>query len=201
MQLWSVPYRSSTYLSFLQLAYIGGALLFREMPATAIERVITFYDARVVLGHEAGYIKPVVWRPYFSSLHSYWRRLEKHVHRVIFRCSEMCSFRLVIFLFTSFGHENNGLFNLVVSVSVPYLFSISSVLCNSKSTLLYAYNNGEKTQYTCITNDNWHVDCRTCYRNYRLSIHFQVEYVSSLIICLLPFCCHKESPFVIMETV
>ena len=43
----------------LAVGYIGGALLFREMPATAIERVITFYDARVVQGHEAGYIRPV----------------------------------------------------------------------------------------------------------------------------------------------
>ena len=57
--LWSVLYHLSTYLSFLRSAYIGGALLFREMPATAIERVITFYDARVVLGHDAGYIRPV----------------------------------------------------------------------------------------------------------------------------------------------
>ena len=32
----------------LAIGFIGGALLFREMPATAIERVVTFYDARVV---------------------------------------------------------------------------------------------------------------------------------------------------------
>ncbi|MFJ7933398.1 hypothetical protein [Sporosarcina sp. NPDC096371] len=43
----------------LAVGYIGGALLFREMSATAIERVITFYDARVVQGHEAGFIRPV----------------------------------------------------------------------------------------------------------------------------------------------
>lgn len=43
----------------LAVGYIGGALLFREMPATAIERVIAFYDARVVQGYEAGYIRPV----------------------------------------------------------------------------------------------------------------------------------------------
>ncbi len=43
----------------LAVGYIGGALLFREMPVTAIERVITFYDARVVKGHDAGYIRPV----------------------------------------------------------------------------------------------------------------------------------------------
>ncbi len=43
----------------LAIGYIGGAILFREMPATAVERVVTFYDARVVLGHDAGYIKPI----------------------------------------------------------------------------------------------------------------------------------------------
>jgi hypothetical protein len=43
----------------LAIGFIGGALLFREMPTTAVERVVTFYDARVVLGHDAGYIKPV----------------------------------------------------------------------------------------------------------------------------------------------
>ncbi len=43
----------------LAVGYIGGALLFREMPTPVIERVITFYDARIVQGHEAGYIKPV----------------------------------------------------------------------------------------------------------------------------------------------
>ncbi|MER2088991.1 hypothetical protein [Sporosarcina sp. JAI121] len=43
----------------LAIGYIGGALLFREMSATAIERVVVFYDARVVHGHDAGYIRPV----------------------------------------------------------------------------------------------------------------------------------------------
>ncbi|MEK5070850.1 hypothetical protein [Sporosarcina sp. FSL K6-1508] len=43
----------------LAIGYIGGALLFREMPATSVERIVTFYDARVVLGHDAGYIRPV----------------------------------------------------------------------------------------------------------------------------------------------
>lgn len=43
----------------LAIGYIGGALLFREMSMTAVERVVTFYDARVVLGHDAGYIRPV----------------------------------------------------------------------------------------------------------------------------------------------
>ncbi|KAA0966182.1 hypothetical protein FQ087_08035 [Sporosarcina sp. ANT_H38] len=43
----------------LAISYIGGALLFREMSATGVERVISFYDARVVQGHDAGYIRPV----------------------------------------------------------------------------------------------------------------------------------------------
>src|SRR6185312_8011574 len=43
----------------LAVGYIGGALLFREMPATAIEKVITFYDARVVQGNTVGYSRPV----------------------------------------------------------------------------------------------------------------------------------------------
>ena len=43
----------------LAIGYIGGALLFREMSITAVERVVSFYDARVVHGHEAGYIRPV----------------------------------------------------------------------------------------------------------------------------------------------
>ena len=43
----------------LAVGYIGGALLFREMPATAIEKVITFYDARVVQGQDVGYIRPI----------------------------------------------------------------------------------------------------------------------------------------------
>ena len=129
----------------LAIGYIGGALLFREMPATAVERVVAFYDARVVLGHEAGYIKPVGMAALFFVVAFVLASFRKtRFHRIIFRSSEMCSFRLVIFLFTCFRHENNGLFNLVVSVSVPNLFSISSVLCNSKSTLLYAFNNWER---------------------------------------------------------
>ena len=128
------------------------------------------------IGHEAGYIRPVGTAALFFVVAFVLASIQKNtIHCIIFRCSEMCPFRFVIFLFTGFGHENDGLFNLVVSVSVPYLFSISSVLRDSKSTLLYAFNNREKPQYTCITDDNWHVDCRTCYRNYCLSIHFEVE--------------------------
>ena len=43
----------------LAVGYIGGALLFREIPSPVIEKMIVFYDARVVQGHEAGYIRPV----------------------------------------------------------------------------------------------------------------------------------------------
>ncbi|WP_342509751.1 hypothetical protein [Sporosarcina sp. FSL K6-2383] len=43
----------------LAVSYIGGALLYRYMPAVAIERVITLYDARVVGGHGVGYSRPI----------------------------------------------------------------------------------------------------------------------------------------------
>ena len=63
----------------LAIGYIGGALLFREMPATAIEKLIAFYDARVVLGHEAGYIKTCGNDgSIFRRCISYWRCLGKH---------------------------------------------------------------------------------------------------------------------------
>ncbi|WP_203246412.1 hypothetical protein [Sporosarcina beigongshangi] len=43
----------------LAVGYIGGALLYRDMPTVAIERVIALYDVRVVGGHEAGYSRPI----------------------------------------------------------------------------------------------------------------------------------------------
>lgn len=43
----------------LAVGYIGGALLFREMPATAVEQLLSIFDARVIYGHEAGIIRPV----------------------------------------------------------------------------------------------------------------------------------------------
>ncbi|CAM3060457.1 hypothetical protein FITA111629_01115 [Filibacter tadaridae] len=43
----------------LAVGYIGGALLFREMPTTAMEKLINFYDGRVIHGHETGFIKPI----------------------------------------------------------------------------------------------------------------------------------------------
>ncbi|MFS0576692.1 hypothetical protein AB1K83_13720 [Sporosarcina sp. 179-K 3D1 HS] len=43
----------------LAVGYIGGALLFREIPSEAVERWIAFYDARVVEGREAGVIRPI----------------------------------------------------------------------------------------------------------------------------------------------
>lgn len=43
----------------LAVGFIGGALLFREMPPAVIEKVILFYDARVVQGHDVGYSRPI----------------------------------------------------------------------------------------------------------------------------------------------
>ncbi|MBE1554063.1 hypothetical protein [Sporosarcina limicola] len=43
----------------LAVGYIGGTLLFREMSTTAIEKVIVFYDARVVQGYDASFIRPI----------------------------------------------------------------------------------------------------------------------------------------------
>lgn len=49
----------------LAVAYIGGALLFREMPADAMEKLIAFFDARVVHGHDVGIIRPVAMTALF----------------------------------------------------------------------------------------------------------------------------------------
>lgn len=43
----------------LAVGYIGGALLFRIMSATAVEQMLSIFDTRVIYGHEAGIIRPV----------------------------------------------------------------------------------------------------------------------------------------------
>ena len=140
----------------LAVGYIGGALLFREMPATAIERVITFYDARVVQGHDAGYIRPVGTAALFFVVVFVLSSFRKTRFTVLFFGAVKCVlFGLSSSYLTWFRYENDGLFNLVVSVSVHQLFSVSSVLCSPQSALLYAYDIGKKTQYTCVTDDNW----------------------------------------------
>ena len=44
----------------LAVGYIGGALLFRELPATSVEKMLTIFDARVVDGHEVEFIWPAL---------------------------------------------------------------------------------------------------------------------------------------------
>ncbi|GKV65631.1 MULTISPECIES: hypothetical protein [Sporosarcina] len=46
----------------LAISYIGGALLFREWPAAAMDTIVGLYDQRVVKGREA-----VVWSPFLTS--------------------------------------------------------------------------------------------------------------------------------------
>ena len=49
----------------LAVSYIGGALLFREMPPTSMENLIVFFDARVVYGNEVGFVRPVAMTALF----------------------------------------------------------------------------------------------------------------------------------------
>ena len=49
----------------LAVGFIGGAILFREMPPTTIEKLIVFFDGRVVYGHQAGFIRPVAMTALF----------------------------------------------------------------------------------------------------------------------------------------
>ena len=52
--------RSLSFIHFiLAVGFIGGALLFREMPTSVIEKVILFYDGRVVRGHDVGYSRSI----------------------------------------------------------------------------------------------------------------------------------------------
>lgn len=49
----------------LAIGYIGGALLFREMPVASMEKLIIFFDARVVYGQDVGIIRPVLMTALF----------------------------------------------------------------------------------------------------------------------------------------
>lgn len=44
----------------LAVGYIGGALLFRELPAPSVEKVLAILDARVVDGHDVLWIWPAL---------------------------------------------------------------------------------------------------------------------------------------------
>lgn len=50
-----------TYLFIvLAVGYFGGTLLFRELSETSVAKVLLFFDARVVKGHEANLFLPAV---------------------------------------------------------------------------------------------------------------------------------------------
>ena len=52
---------SFTYLFvILAVGYLGGTLLFRELPETSTEKMLTIFDARVVTGQEAKFIWPAL---------------------------------------------------------------------------------------------------------------------------------------------
>lgn len=44
----------------LAVSYIGGALLYRELPATSVEKMLALLDARVVDGDRVGWIWPAL---------------------------------------------------------------------------------------------------------------------------------------------
>ena len=43
----------------LAVGYIGGVLLYREIPSISLEKLLVLYDARVIQGHEASFLKPI----------------------------------------------------------------------------------------------------------------------------------------------
>lgn len=52
---------SFTYLFvILAVGYLGGALLFRELPVVSVEKMLAIFDARVVDGHDVLFIWPAL---------------------------------------------------------------------------------------------------------------------------------------------
>lgn len=49
----------------LAVSYIGGAILFREIPISTMEKLISFFDPRVVYGHQVGFVRPVAMTALF----------------------------------------------------------------------------------------------------------------------------------------
>lgn len=49
----------------LAVSYVGGALLYREMPPDTTEKLIVFFDARVVYGHQSGFVRPIAMTALF----------------------------------------------------------------------------------------------------------------------------------------
>ncbi len=60
---------SFTYLFIvLAVGYLGGTVLFRELPTASTEKLLTFFDARVVEGQEATFIWPALFTLLFFVL-------------------------------------------------------------------------------------------------------------------------------------
>lgn len=49
----------------LAIGYLGGTLLFRELPVVSVEKMLAIFDARVVNGHEVNFIWPAVMTSLF----------------------------------------------------------------------------------------------------------------------------------------
>ncbi len=74
----------------LAVGFIGGALLFREMPTSVIERVILFYDGRVVQGHDVGYSRPIGTTAFFFVFVFVLSAFEKTRFMVLFLGAVKC---------------------------------------------------------------------------------------------------------------
>lgn len=60
---------SFTYLFvILAVGYLGGTLLFRELPEASTEKMLAIFDARVVDGHDAKFIWPALATISFFSI-------------------------------------------------------------------------------------------------------------------------------------
>ena len=57
---------SFTYLFIiLTVGYLGGTLLFREMPLASVENLLGLFDGRIVDGHATSFIKPFLMTQLF----------------------------------------------------------------------------------------------------------------------------------------
>jgi len=68
----------------LAVGYIGGALLFRELPATSVETLLALLDARVVDGHKVAWMWPVLMMALFVIVAYALSRFKKVRFIVIF---------------------------------------------------------------------------------------------------------------------
>ena len=144
-------FRLSTYSSFLRSVISEERFCFGKCPRLSIEKVITFYDARVVQGHDVGYSRPIGTTALFFVL-----------------CLLLSAFRKTRFIVLFFGAVKCVLFGLsssyllgsgakMMAYSIwwfPFQFIscfLFLVYCAVLSPpFLYAYDNREKSQYASI---------------------------------------------------